>query len=135
MAFDAGVAPHLLVGDLHGALVRCLSDVRAKHFQGLSQAARDLHRQNRIPSKVKNQLLRLDWAHNIVRHITATSAREFYCDVRADLLGGVSQGQMHDAGFEHDKELLGGGAPDAVCAPEAFCADLHAEAGKELLGG
>ena len=63
----------LLVLELHGALLRLISQCAGYHFQGPSSAARHLKSHGRIDTRTAKKLIRIDDAFNVVRHITSVS--------------------------------------------------------------
>ena len=72
-----GLAPHLLVFDLHLHLNTMLSDAVGNEFQGTSQAARYLKRRGKLAPVLAKKIERLDIAYHVVRHLTAASAQAF----------------------------------------------------------
>ena len=67
-------APHQLIADLHGDLLREISAFMCVHWQGLGQAARALRKRNIIDGALTKKLILLDGAYNLSRHITVISA-------------------------------------------------------------
>ena len=74
-----------LLCELHGNLLRALALAAGQHFQGVSQASRFLKHRRRISPVIANKLLKIDFAFNLIRHITYISARSFETDVAAEL--------------------------------------------------
>ena len=70
-------APHQLIADLHGDLLREISAFTCVHWQGLRQAARALRKRNIIDGPQAKKLILLDGACNLSRHITVISANQF----------------------------------------------------------
>ena len=66
-----------LVLELHGALLRLVSQRTGCHFQGLSAASRHLKSLGRIDNRISKKLIRIDDAFNVVRHITSVSVVSF----------------------------------------------------------
>mmetsp|Transcript_79417 Transcript_79417/g.257216 ORF Transcript_79417/g.257216 Transcript_79417/m.257216 type:complete len:295 (-) Transcript_79417:34-918(-) len=77
MASAARSAPHQLVGDLHGELVRELSGELGLHLQGLGHASRLLRTRGLAANSTCKKLLVLDHTFNTMRHITCISAESF----------------------------------------------------------
>ena len=75
----------LLLCELHGDLPRALAVAAGQHFQGLAQAARFLKNRRRISPTIANKFLKIDFAFNLARHITAISARSFEKEVALEL--------------------------------------------------
>ena len=73
--------PELLVADLHGMLLRLISERAGCHFQGLSSASRFLKSTGRINNATAKKLARIDNAYNVVRHITACSVENFVAEL------------------------------------------------------
>ena len=67
-------APHQLIADLHGDLLREISALTCVHWQGLGQAARALRKYNIIDGTQAKKLIMLDGAYNLSRHITVISS-------------------------------------------------------------
>ena len=59
-----------LVFTLHVDMVRAIAASLGLHFEGLGAAARHLHREGRIDSRLKKRLLDVETAYNITMHIT-----------------------------------------------------------------
>ena len=70
-------APHQLIADLHGDLLREFSALTCVHWQGLGQAARASRKRNIIDGTQAKKLTLLDGAYNLSRHITEISANQF----------------------------------------------------------
>ena len=70
-------APHQIIADLHGDLLREISAFTCVHWQGLGQAARALRKRNIIDGALTKKLILLDGAYNLSRHITVISADQF----------------------------------------------------------
>ena len=77
-------AEALLFG-LHGQLLRSLSASAGVHFQGISQAARSLRRRGVIRNQMANKLAKIDYAYNLVRHITEISVSDFCKSLEKEL--------------------------------------------------
>ena len=75
----------VLILELHGRLLRTFAVEAGQHFQGLAQAARFLKRSGRISAATANKLLKLDFAFNLVRHITTISVCRFEEDLVSEL--------------------------------------------------
>ena len=73
-----------LVGDLHGTLLRALSNKADRHFQRLAASVRFFR--GSLHSKRSRRLRELDAAFALLRHITECSAKAFTDDVMADLV-------------------------------------------------
>ena len=71
-------APHQLIADLHGDLLREISAFTCIHWQGLGQAARALRKRNIIDGALTKKLILFDGAYNFSRHITVISANQFW---------------------------------------------------------
>ena len=69
-------APHQIIADLHGDLLREISAFTCVHWQGLGQAALALRKRNIIDGALTKKLILLDGAYNISRHITVISANQ-----------------------------------------------------------
>ena len=70
-------APHQLIADLHGDLLREISAFTCVHWQGLGQAARALRKRNITDGAQAKKLILFDGAFNLSRHITVISANQF----------------------------------------------------------
>ena len=70
-------APHQLIADLHGDLLREISAFTCVHWQGLGQAARALRKRKVIDGALTKKFILLDGAYNLSRHITVISANQF----------------------------------------------------------
>ena len=70
-------ALHQLIADLHGDLLREISAFTCVHWQGLGQAARALRKRKVIDGASTKELILLDGAYNLSRHITVISANQF----------------------------------------------------------
>ena len=70
-------APHQLIADLHGDLLREISAVTCVHWQFLGQAARASRIRNIIDGTQAKKLILLDGAYNLSRHITVISSNPF----------------------------------------------------------
>jgi len=75
----------LLVFGLHVELVRDVATSLGLHFEGLGAAARHLHREQIIDSKLKRRLLEVETAYNVTRHITSASSGTLTARLREDL--------------------------------------------------
>jgi len=75
----------LLIAELHGKSLRCITSARGTHFQGLGAAARSLRAQRHISNKMSNKLLNIDAAFGLSRHITAISVANFLSELDKEL--------------------------------------------------
>ena len=84
-SLSATSSPVALVAELHGALVRLLSEHAQVHFQGLHQAARFYRSRKGLRNPTAKKLCHLDIVAGFLRHITAISSTEFFEQVLAEL--------------------------------------------------
>lgn len=80
----ASMQKHLLVYTLRDELLDLLSSKTGKHYQGLACAARG---SLSLSSSCKSELIQIDHAYNLVRHISQASIGLFLGEVQADLNG------------------------------------------------
>jgi len=66
---SAMVPPHLLIFDLHSVVLRCIAANTGEHYNGLQIASRHLSRGKCISNKLARQLVLLDHAFSVARHI------------------------------------------------------------------
>eukprot|EP00929_Paragymnodinium_shiwhaense_P092108 TRINITY_DN51997_c0_g1_i2.p1 TRINITY_DN51997_c0_g1~~TRINITY_DN51997_c0_g1_i2.p1 ORF type:complete len:386 (+),score=60.53 TRINITY_DN51997_c0_g1_i2:61-1158(+) len=78
-------APHIILCDLHGQVLRGIADLTNVHFQGLAQAARALRQDKAISNKSAKKLAHLDIAYNLTRHITNAYADSFLGDITKEI--------------------------------------------------
>ena len=74
-----------LVFDLHGMMLRRISENADIHYQGLKQAAADAYRKHLISSPLKAHLIAIDTAFQVIRHISAVSAKKDYHELCCQL--------------------------------------------------
>uniref|UniRef100_A0A7S2LNF6 Uncharacterized protein n=1 Tax=Zooxanthella nutricula TaxID=1333877 RepID=A0A7S2LNF6_9DINO len=120
MAWIAGEEPSAaaLVAELHGQVLRLLSDRLGIHCQGLAQAARRARACGMLSNQAAQRVTRLDVAHNVVRHVTGPRTKTFLAEIRDEV------GQHRRREF-----LLGdqmGVVPDA---PAHQCSGLELDCG------
>jgi len=75
---------HLLIYQLRDELLDTLAGVSGQHFQGLASAARGT---DSLSPGCRSQLIKVDFAYNLVRHITKESVYLFQKEVNEDLDG------------------------------------------------
>jgi len=71
-----------LINEAHGVLLRACADGAGRHFQGLSQAARNL---KQLRTRQRRWLAHIDIAFNMLRHVTKPLLDEFIREVDASL--------------------------------------------------
>jgi len=71
----------MIIADTHSKLLRGLAHASGRHFTGLAQAARHIRALNIIDSAMSTKLIRVDYAHNLSRHITLPSASKFVTEL------------------------------------------------------
>ena len=79
--------PEVLISNLHGQLLRALSNLAGVHFQGLSQASR--HAQFCLNGKHKRILRDLDVTFAFIRHVTEAKASETFVEITKAATSGV----------------------------------------------
>eukprot|EP00975_Prorocentrum_lima_P006140 1326715-Prorocentrum_lima.AAC.1 len=62
-----------LIQELHGQALRAIANGLGQHFHGLAQAARAAKRHGYLDNVMLKRLLQVDFAFNLVRHITTPS--------------------------------------------------------------
>ena len=87
-----------LVFELHGALLRLVSNRAGCHYQGLSAASRHLKSLGRIDNRTSKKLIRIDDAFNVVRHITSVSVDMFTADLTKMLDMSIGNCVQEEAG-------------------------------------
>ena len=73
--------PNLLLLELHGELLRLLSDRAGMHFAGLQVASRHFRRAGSMESKTAKKLAQLDVVSAWLRHVTVPLARDLAVEV------------------------------------------------------
>ena len=76
-----------LIADLHGTLLRRLSDQCGVHFSGLELAARVARKRGLITDRMAKKVRKVDAAFNVARHITVASCREMLEELDSSQLG------------------------------------------------
>ena len=76
MALQA-LPAHLVLADMHARLLRGIAAGVGLHFSGLAQAARHLRTAGIIDTALATKLRNVDFAHNLVRHLTQPGADDF----------------------------------------------------------
>ena len=117
MVASGSDAPHLLLLDLHGKLLRLLSDEAEIAFQGLQQAGHHFGRAGKLTGSQRRALAHLDVVSGWVRHISRAKCTAFFQELRGAIavsprsahkvalapIGGEDGGQMSSV------EVSGGG--------------------------
>ena len=82
---DREIGPHLLLVELHGRLLRRLSDEAGAHFGGLQVAGRFFAKRGRIGRGSAKKLAQLDSVTAWLRHVTRAACEGFIEDVEKQL--------------------------------------------------
>ena len=67
-------AANVILFELHGALLRMACQKLNRHFDGLSQCSRTMHKEGRIDSAMKKTLINLDITMSFIRHVNVPKA-------------------------------------------------------------
>jgi hypothetical protein len=114
---------HQLVYKLRDELLAELSDSLRKHYEGLAQAARAVHTMSLIDTEDKNRYVRIDFAYNLVRHITNASVNESVDHLRDKIRSNVSAPQIMFAASSCHADDSVQAALKVVVAPTALSAE------------
>ena len=68
-----------LIDEAHGVLLRDLSEIAGRHFQGLAQASRGF---KHMSPRLRKKLHHFDITYNYTRHVTAPLLTEFVNGIR-----------------------------------------------------
>ena len=78
-----------LVHQLHGQVLRTVSQLTREHHQGLAQMSRYLRAKKLINKNTAKKLYNLDAAFNICRHITTVSSESFFASPVSEISDGL----------------------------------------------
>ena len=93
-----------LVCELHGRLLRAISDDMGLHLQGLQQAAALLRKRGGIPARSLRRLAHVDIAFAVQRHVTSASAESWFQDIMLDVRLGRREARGAADGASADKQ-------------------------------
>ena len=102
-----------LIADVHGRMLRLVSDRTGLHHQGLRVAANYAKRHGMIDNRLQKRLINVDIAYHVSRHITMAACAKDLSLLKAALSSASSRSAHPDDGVEQQS-----GAPDPAAKEE-----------------